>query len=151
MKPGMIIKPQTWLAWYPGKRKLNDIDRFYEYGMGIGKYVWDASDVGFSNSNAIGHLVNSCHPMLPPPYNSSNAVYICVSVGPSNKRRGGARRIRAGVYAEHEIVGGQEILTDYHWFLDGIVHKTKDGGEFLLRCQCEECLDLRRIRISSTS
>lgn len=147
VKEGMSIKPQTWLAWYPGKKKLNDTSKFYEYGMGVGRYVWDASGVDNPDGkgNAIGHLVNSCHPMLPPPYNLSNAVYICVNVV---SRKGGSKTVRAGVYAEHALEANQEILTDYHWFLDGIVHSPENGirTSVQLRCDCEECIDLRRIR-----
>ena len=150
VKDNMHIKAQSWLAWYPGRRKLNDTSRFYEYGIGIGKYVWDARDIGSNNPNAIGHLVNYCHPMLPTPYNQSNATYICVAVQSPSKK--GRYTVRAGVYAEHDIEGGTEILTDYHWFLDGVVHTCIDSSsgrnkKIVLRCDCDECVDLRRIRL----
>lgn len=147
VRSGMMVKAQTWLAWYPGRRKLWDDNKFYEYGMGIGKYVWDASEA--TGKTAIGHYVNSSHPSLPAPYNASNAVYICVTVGSSKgsgKKKG--KTIRAGVYAEHDIGENVEILTDYHWFLDGVIHTCDDGRKIKLFCSCDECDDLRRIRPS---
>ena len=49
VKKGMTLPAQTWVAWYPGIRKKYRPDCFYEYGLRINEWVYDAGDPKFQS------------------------------------------------------------------------------------------------------
>ena len=110
---------------YPGVyRRLNseEIGKQLAYAVAVNafpllnqKWIIDASHLRY-NCSYVGHLVNSCHPCLPFPYNEANCelieeqahefdnscrpplVFLCVS-------------------EKADIPAGRELTLDYHWML----------------------------------
>ena len=109
--------------------------------------VWDATDAPKRDLNAgVGHVVNSRHPSLPRPFSVANAIYQTVLVNmPSGEK------VRRGVVAvTKNVPGDAEILTDYHWNLEGRTVQMRDPTlsnaagvvitkEYRLHHQCANC------------
>ena len=92
----------------------------YYYGLQLGNYVWDATNVEYVPGGALGHIINSCHPELPHPYNKSNVLYIAGTVGLWEGDKKSINIYRGGVFALETICEDTELLTDYHWLLEGV-------------------------------
>ena len=78
-----------------------------------------------------GHLANSCHPMLPQRNDKPNAKYETVHSTDTSKFVVLVTTLRI-------VRGGEELLTDYHWFLNGISHALLPQG-VVLCCKCKHC------------
>jgi len=116
VKQGKVLPKDVWVTSYPGRKRLEDpSDVSLQYGLTVGKYVWDAT--GFDYRFGFGHVINSCHPDLPAPYNVPNAKYIVVRV---INEESGRSCLRGGIITCAVVHGGEELLTDYHWLLKGV-------------------------------
>ena len=148
VKAGRYVAASTWISGYPGIRKKYNREKFYEFGLRMGPVVFDASGPRFSSKQCIGHYVNSMHPSLPHPYNEANCYYIAVSVDIFRKGKLLRKSIRGAVHSSWQLEAGEELLADYHWFLDGKVVKNPCRGvgdpEYIqLRHDCKDCLEVR--------
>ena len=67
VKDNCAVVDYTWISPYHGEEVCAIDGSDFKYGLTIGDIVFDAQRLGHESS--CGHIVNSCHPSLPPPYN----------------------------------------------------------------------------------
>jgi len=136
VKNGCTVDPHTWISPYLGIEvppcECSEKDR--TYGLRVGTLVIDAETSDHNSS--FGHIVNSSHAMLPPPYNKPNTEYGCVRVHYGD----GTSRVKGGVYSSCKLSAGTELLADYHWLVVG-ERCTLGGTTYILKPDdCEQCV-----------
>ena len=137
------------LTNYPGKYIVIDKFRTHQlkYAVMVNAFphsklpegkIWilDASMYKkYTKNQGFGHIFNSCHPMLPPPFNKSNCTLVEESPLEFNNK---CRPPLVFVVADRGVTGHTELLVDYHWLLNGLKKRfDPDGGT--LSCNCDTC------------
>ena len=98
------------------------------------EWVIDASRIKYSKTDGVGHLINSCHPGLPPPYNKHNCVFIEESPDEYTSEN---RPPLVFVVTSSYIPEGGELLMDYHDLLEGMHSPITNS---VLHCSCFKCV-----------
>lgn len=129
------------VSWYPGKVcPTGPQDRVREYAIAISQtHVIDAVREVHRRRSGIAHLLNTCHPYLPPPYQRPNCEFVAVP----HPRRVGIMGVVA--VTTRRVIAGMELLADYHWFVTGHGnHMWCSGRAPLPACAdtpCEQCIN----------
>lgn len=105
---------------HPGRNRICVLDAIHERRR-------------YNSPRGIGHVLNSSHPQLPPPYDKPNCFLTEESECEFDQT---VRPPLVFVVALFEVKVGNELLLDYHWRLNGIYSSVTQG---VLRCRCPSC------------
>ena len=103
------------------------------------KYGWVLDGKGWGcREDGLAHMINSCHPDLPPPYNIPNVQLHLEQ--PDDLFDPQTRPPLVIAETIVPITGYCELIADYHWLLIGIYTPLYMRGEKPLgSCGCEHC------------
>jgi hypothetical protein len=94
--------------------------------------MWVEAKQGIGFMDGVGHLINTSHPLLRPPYNIANCCYV------DNALKSPPVFIEG---CGPTILPGVELLVDYHFYISCE----------LLPCMCPDCVDNIEHRDAETS
>ena len=98
--PSVVVKIR------PGDTPWTSQHRPYSIEVIKGKMYLDAYNYGIEDHAHLGHIFNTCHPSLPPPYNKKNVDFFPT-----------AKSSIVHIKTTRNVYYGEELLADYHWYL----------------------------------
>ena len=144
LRKGFELRKGETVALYPGEyRAISPGTKPLRWSVTVDAFpgtdthwILDASKLKLVQRDGVGHLLNSSHPSLSPPYDVSNCVFTEERPELYNPR---SRPPLVFISAICNLVGPVELLVDYHWLLNGMVVFNRFRKGTIYACACDKC------------
>jgi hypothetical protein len=135
------IEPGEYICGYPGRKLIAGewgSDIYYPFGLRLNGGVLLLADG--TDHRPLAHMVNSCYPTLPAPYDVPNVALSSVVVD---------GEYEGGLFALSKISFSEELLASYHHMISGDRNPFFPLKRLVCPDACKDCSDSLEARINN--